>query len=436
MATDNSTGTHVIQKRTNKRKGVKIDYHESQATSQKLQRNKRLKKSQPSSSCPQKASLKGDVPPLAKFLASNDKKTRDRAIDALNKFLSHSKSNQSIKVSNEELFSAENQTGADDLKFEEEISADDEDEDEDERLCGLELGKLYKGLFYCYWMSDKPIVQQELAQELSTLCLVVRPMKLSADRTDDRWRTKLLVTRSGLKFWNGFWEALNREWHGVDRHRIDKYLLLMRRFVGVGFRLLQRIGWRKQSIALWSQILKSTIFNVSDHKTCLSITYHYIDIFLEELNLVISLDPKASDKRFSILEILDPIFHALSNSQPGTATFLKLIEEILDPIFAMIDQFVNSYNTLTQSESQMNESLKNNIKPPKKAHQPSFNIFSSTSSETDHLKSLRVDLLSIIFKIGSDAQCLDSNRKKIYNYWISKGGKEVLDDDDDVDVDK
>ena len=33
----------------------------------------------------------------------------------------------------------------------------------------MELLKLWRGLFYCMWMSDKPLVQEELARKLASL---------------------------------------------------------------------------------------------------------------------------------------------------------------------------------------------------------------------------------------------------------------------------
>ena len=35
-----------------------------------------------------------------------------------------------------------------------------------QRLSELDCCKLWRGLFYCMWMSDKPLVQEELADQL------------------------------------------------------------------------------------------------------------------------------------------------------------------------------------------------------------------------------------------------------------------------------
>lgn len=59
-------------------------------------------------------------------------------------------------------------------------------------------------------MSDKPLVQQALASELSSLVLLVDPKGV------DTIRERTLVA---LEFVGGFWEATVREWSGIDRLR-------------------------------------------------------------------------------------------------------------------------------------------------------------------------------------------------------------------------
>jgi ribosomal RNA-processing protein 1 len=126
------------------------------------------------------------TPPLGKYLASSDKATRDKAIKKLSTFLSNSS---------------------------------------DESLPPAEMAKLWKGIFYCFWMSDKPLVQQALAEELAELLITIS------------------TTTASLAFLRGFWETIVREWNGIDRLRIDKYYMLVRRFLNASFRLLMGSNW-------------------------------------------------------------------------------------------------------------------------------------------------------------------------------------------------
>ncbi len=145
-----------------------------------------------------------------------DKKTRDKAVRSLAKFLSES---------------------------------------HEKALPKPEMAKLWKGIFYCalffdsvlspcsaqalpgYWMSDKPLVQQALSSELADLLLLISS------------------TESALAFLAGFWEAIVREWNGIDRLRMDKYYMLVRKFVNASFRLLRRAEWDTIALARYNEIL-------------------------------------------------------------------------------------------------------------------------------------------------------------------------------------
>jgi ribosomal RNA-processing protein 1 len=90
-------------------------------------------------------------------------------------------------------------------------------------------------------MSDKPLVQQALASELAELVLTITSNIAS------------------IAFLRGFWHTLVREWSGIDQLRcvavlrissmvngdcrLDKYYMLVRRFVNASFRLLARAKW-------------------------------------------------------------------------------------------------------------------------------------------------------------------------------------------------
>jgi ribosomal RNA-processing protein 1 len=76
--------------------------------------------------------------------------------------------------------------------------------------------KLWKGLFYALWMCDRPIPQQTLCADLAGLVY--------------------LVPREAVVPWlRAFWATMSREWTGIDVLRMEKFLLLVRRIVGVGF---------------------------------------------------------------------------------------------------------------------------------------------------------------------------------------------------------
>lgn len=81
--------------------------------------------------------------------------------------------------------------------------------------CDMEIIflKLCRGIHFCLWHSDKPLVQLECAQNIAKLLYAP------------------LSTRSRLLFYNCLFRVLSREWPTIDRYRLDKYLALVRKMV-------------------------------------------------------------------------------------------------------------------------------------------------------------------------------------------------------------
>ena len=71
--------------------------------------------------------------------------------------------------------------------------------------------KLCLGIFYCFWHSDKPLVQHNCAYKISQLCLFPT--------------TPLLQDL----FFNCLLRILAREWSRIDHYRLDKYMALVRK---------------------------------------------------------------------------------------------------------------------------------------------------------------------------------------------------------------
>ena len=137
------------------------------------------------------------IPPLGKYLASNEKRERDKVrlltIPSLSKWFPQA-------IRNLRNFLTSKNSNLDDL----------------------ESAKLWRGIFYCklksytsyslsyhiigFWMSDKPLVQQKLAWDLSNILLEIPDV-------DNCWN-----------FYKGFWDELIREWSGLDRYRLVGYI--------------------------------------------------------------------------------------------------------------------------------------------------------------------------------------------------------------------
>ncbi|NWS66479.1 RRP1B protein, partial [Crotophaga sulcirostris] len=127
-----------------------------------------------------------------------------------------------------------------------------------------ELLKIWKGLFYCMWMQDKPLLQEELADNISQLIHVFQNAEA---------RHLFIQT---------FWQTMNREWNGIDNLRLDKYYMLMRRILRQSFEVLKRNEWDESLIELLLQLLMKEVMD-PDSNAPMGIKLHFIDIYLDEL---------------------------------------------------------------------------------------------------------------------------------------------------------
>ncbi|KAF1826192.1 Nop52-domain-containing protein [Dissoconium aciculare CBS 342.82] len=133
----------------------------------------------------------------------------------------------------------------------------------------LDCLKLWKGLFYCMFMSDKPLNQQRLARNLAGL-------------------VDVLTTRENtLNFIEGFWKIMSREWNAIDSLRLDKYLYLIRCYVRKGFELcLSTRGQKWKLNDDYLAILRDDggPLNSRDPKVPVGLRLHVLDTWVDELD--------------------------------------------------------------------------------------------------------------------------------------------------------
>ncbi|KAJ7320616.1 hypothetical protein JRQ81_020127 [Phrynocephalus forsythii] len=127
-----------------------------------------------------------------------------------------------------------------------------------------EFLKIWKGLFYCMWMQDKPLLQEELSNNISQLMHVIENMDV---------RNLFIQT---------FWQTMNREWNGIDRLRLDKYYTLIRMMLKQSFEVLRRNGWNESVTQPFLNMLMKEVMH-PDSNPAIGVKLHFIDIYLEEL---------------------------------------------------------------------------------------------------------------------------------------------------------
>ena len=145
----------------------------------------------------------------------------------------------------------------------------------------LDLLKLQKGLFYTLYMQDKPRQQQRLATELAELCncFFAHGGKDGAGQA---------ARENFLGWMTAFWTTMCTQWSGLDKARMDKFLLLVRLYVRAGFETLRTQKWDEGFVEAYVGVLerKGGPLSARDVKVPDGLRLHVLDVFVDELDRV------------------------------------------------------------------------------------------------------------------------------------------------------
>ena len=169
-----------------------------------------------------------------------------------------------------------------------------------------EMMRLWKGLYYCFWMSDKPLVQEELAENISAFI------------------TCFKNKQSSLIFIQSFLQTLGREWFGIDRWRVDKFMMFTRRFLRSTFKFVSQSDWSKETLTEVMEIFRKSLILCPQSQANIGFKLHVTDVFLEELAKVAEekLSPDSLDT------VLEPFLTAIKTAEED-----RYREHIVERIF-------------------------------------------------------------------------------------------------------
>ncbi|XP_071957344.1 ribosomal RNA processing protein 1 homolog A-like [Antedon mediterranea] len=238
--------------------------------------------------------------------------------------------------------------------------------------------KLWKGLFYCMWMCDKAVVQEELADNIAKLV------------------HKLHTTDSALMFFKTFLKTMEREWHGIDRLRMDKYYMFIRRLFREQLEFVKQNHWDKEHIEAFLDVLKQGLLNPTSPTKALGLLHHISDIYLEELTGVgaSQLSPQET------LMFIDP-FCILVAKTRNKSLMKTLLREIFEDI-------------VVHSTVGMEEVLEEEKRLAKEQKEED----GEEESEEEEDPRLPFDYSAIgdrLFMLGSQKETPGLNRKKMYH---------------------
>ncbi|KAI9899745.1 hypothetical protein N3K66_006206 [Trichothecium roseum] len=142
-------------------------------------------------------------------------------------------------------------------------------------LSPLAVRKLWKGLYYALYMTDRPAAQARFAADLASL--LPGPLPSSS-------RTGAEAARAA--WYAGFWDVLGERWPHVDALRMDKFMLLVRRVLAAQ---LSAAAASASSPANGAGAVEAVLVGYplepeGDLRACpLGLRLHVLDIWVDEL---------------------------------------------------------------------------------------------------------------------------------------------------------
>ncbi|KAJ7979362.1 ribosomal RNA processing protein 1-like [Quillaja saponaria] len=193
------------------------------------------------------------------------------------------------------------------------------------QLADDQMKKLWKGLFYCVWHADKFPVQSRLIDSLSSL-LVDVDLKLA------------------LQYFSCFLLTMRREWTGIDRLRLDKFYLLIRRFMHNFFLLLKKNSWDLELTERLMDLLENGSFLAEDKFQANGVNYHIASVFLDELRPLLPI-------RSEVLEIILKTLISVMGKLPDKIFLEKIKSNMFDVLLRMGKQLLEVKKSVDEIES-------------------------------------------------------------------------------------
>ncbi|KAF2154776.1 hypothetical protein K461DRAFT_275935 [Myriangium duriaei CBS 260.36] len=158
------------------------------------------------------------------------------------------------------------------------------------QFTSIDLLKLWKALFYCLYMTPRPRNQQHLSQEISALSFAFA----EADKKKSTKVKPVDRAENLALFIEAFWITIAREWEGIDKVRLDKFLFLIRRMVFITFETCKsttasdvseedEYTFDSAQLARHIAILGATPLAPRDNKIPVGLRLHVLDVLVDEL---------------------------------------------------------------------------------------------------------------------------------------------------------
>lgn len=166
---------------------------------------------------------------------------------------------------------------------------------------------LWSGLYITFWMSDKPLIQEECAENIAALADV-------------------LDSKMALQFFESALSRLSAEWYGIDQLRMDKFLMLVRRLLRKSLQVLAVADYSSASLLQYQSII-SNILSSGPSVNNLALKLHLADIYLEEIAKTQTEDITPA----VVTQLLQPFINTICVAKDG-----RLLGEVAKSVFRQL----------------------------------------------------------------------------------------------------
>eukprot|EP00898_Chlorokybus_atmophyticus_P005949 jgi/Chlat1/6355/Chrsp44S05829 len=176
-------------------------------------------------------------------------------------------------------------------------------------VTSADVAKLWRGLFYCMWHSDKQPVQAVLAERIAALVHDL-PLPLAA------------------LYFEGFMATMHREWAGIDRLRLDKFYMLVRLSLQHMQRYVATHSWHAKALKAFTNPLRHTLLD--DIHPCQGLNLHIADLYVDTLTSQEehNLSPPPPQ---ALLSLLEPFLEVVTKSTNKT-----LVTRVSESVFTTL----------------------------------------------------------------------------------------------------
>jgi len=233
------------------------------------------------------------------------------------------------------------------------------------------------------WMADKPVLQDQLASQISSWIHEFR----------DNDQARLYIDAGFATF--------AREWWGIDRWRLSKFMTFVRYFLRESFVFLKNLKWLKADISKFTKMLRQNVLSANGSRSCDGLKLHITDIYLEELAKIGGIALKS--KRLILL--LSPFFNIIKTSENEV-----LVKHVYKNLFLPIIQY-SDVGIDPDAEEEMEA-----IQPfGRQAIEEEIEMNNEDEQEEDTALQFDYKLLSKkLIKLAKVDNCKQKNRKQIY----------------------